>query len=202
MAIGKLYEAPKTPFTPVLNAGLEWPALPQATRDAFKGPGAKVKLAAGFRLYKFTQGDIESAWGVTPWWSPTKGYQWDAGLQARLDLARNLGVSPVELTRIVAAVRSHWNKLDFILTSVLIKEVYAFWGMAGWQPREGDDTIEQLNEIDALVEKETGKKPMRRGLTGSASQFFIPNLKRGEHIRRGLRVPVADVIEGKVQIYG
>ena len=68
--IGTVYQAAKIEFTAVLNAGLKWDDLERTVRDAFCGQVSLVKLRAGFRLYKFTQYDLRSAGGVTPWWSP------------------------------------------------------------------------------------------------------------------------------------
>jgi hypothetical protein len=201
MPIGKLYQAPQISFTPVLNAGLNWNQLEQSDRDAFKGIGQKVKLRAGFRLYKFTSGDIESRSGVTPWWSPLGPFQWDSGLENRLRLAQQLGANPADLTRVVAAVRTNWNALTHILTAILRVDVYGFWGQIGWQPKFGDQTLEHMRSFDKVLEELTGRKPQRILLPGGGSQFFIPNLKRNEQIQRGVRVPVADAIAGRVQIF-
>ncbi len=207
MPIGRLYEAPSIRFTPVLNAGLKWEQLQQADRDSFDGVAQKVKLPAGLRLYKFTQWDIESRSGVTPYWSPVERYQWDEGLQNRLRLAQQQGMSPDDYTRIVAAVRTNWNALTNILTAFLIKDVYAFWGAIGWQPKFGEQTLEHMRSFDRVLEELTAKvtgtarTPQRITLPGGASQFFIPNLRRNEHIRRGVRVPVAELIAGRVHIY-
>ena len=201
MPIGTLYQAPQIHFTPVLNAGLNWEQLEQSDRDAFRGIGQKVILRAGFRLYKFTAADIESRFGVTPWWSPLGSYLWDAGLESRLKLARHLGETPEDFTRVVAAVRTNWNALTHILTAILLKDVYGFWGQIGWQPKFGDQTLEHMRSFDKVLEELTGRSPQRIGLPGGGSQFFIPNLTRNEHIRRGVRVPVADAIAGTVQIF-
>ncbi len=201
MPIGKLYQAPQISFTPVLNAGLNWEQLEQSDRDAFNGIGQLVKLRAGFRLYKFTGGDIESRFGVTPWWSPFASYRWDSGLENRLKLAQHLGANPADVTRVVAAVRTNWNALTHILTAILLRDVYGFWGQVGWQPKFGDQTLEHMRSFDKVLEELTGRKPQRVGLLGGSSQFFIPNLKRNEQIQRGVRVPVTDAITGRVHIF-
>lgn len=201
MPIGKLYEPPAVKFTPVLNAGLKREDLRQPDRDAFKRPGKKVKLPAGFRLYKFTQGEISSPYGVTPWWSPVKAYEWDPGLAARLHLADHLGTDAVDLTRVVAAVRTNWNLLTFLLTSVLLKDLYCFWGQGGWQPREGNETLEELRRTGTETIQPDGKRKVRKGLPGNASQFFMPNMQLNVHIKRDARVSVADLKAGRAVIF-
>lgn len=207
MPIGRLYEAPVIKFTPVLNADLRWETLDQQDRDSFSGLAEKVKLPAGFRLYKFTQWDFDSRYAVTPYWSPIERYQWDEGLQSRLRRAQQMGMSPAEYTRTIAAVRTNWNELTKVLTAYLLKDVYAFWGRIGAQPKFGEQTLEHMRSFDnvlaELTERFTGtaRMPQRITLPGGAGQCFIPNLKRNEHIGRGVLVPVADVIAGRVHIY-
>ena len=164
MPIGKLYQAPQISFTPVLNAGLNWDQLEQCDRDAFHGIGQQVKLRAGFRLYKFTAGDIESRFGVTPWWSPLAPYLWDSGLENRLKLAQHLGANPADVTRVVAAVRTNWNALTHILTAILLTEVYGFWGQVGWQPKFGD-RLEMSAKGSAIASG--GSSSMRRPMSTS-----------------------------------
>lgn len=202
MAIGKLYQAPV--IVHHLNERLTWEQLDPATRGAFRGPGKKVKLRAGFRLYKLTAWDIASGDPprVTPWWSSLERYEWDASLQDRLALARRLGTTPAELTRVVAAVRTGWNPLTHVLTAFLLKDVYAFWGAIGWQPRIGDrEPVDCMRIVNQLSEDELGRPIAGGGLVGGAGQFFIPGLTRDVHIRRGVRVPVDDVVAGRVRIF-
>src|SRR5580658_8381809 len=182
--MGSLLVQPRTNFAPgsTLNAGLTWQQLGAADRDAFNGVGDKVLLKAGMRLFKFTEGDITqpNSVNVTPWWSPMDAYQWEAGLRGRLSFAKQMGLSPTELTRVVAAVRTNWNGLTNVLTSILQKDVWGFWGRAGSQPKKGDDTLEDMRAFDQVIEKLTGQKPQRPSFPGGAGQFFIPNLNRNE----------------------
>jgi hypothetical protein len=223
MPIGKVYEAPPIHFTPVLNAGLNWDQLDRDVRDAFSGIAQKVKLGTGFRLYKFTanpfswQGRVEPKWqrkegggwqreevetkaGVTPWWSPFDLYQWDPGLRARINEANELSVDPVELTRAKAAVRTNWNALTRICATVLVKDVYGFWGACGWQPKFGDQSLEHMRSFDKVLDElrskfgDRGPRPPRIGLAGGAGQFYIPNLQLYEHIRSLWEAPVDDVV--------
>jgi hypothetical protein len=153
-----------------LNAGLTWQQLGASDRDAFAGPGEKVLLKAGFRLFKFTEGDITSAnpVNVTPWWSPMEAYQWDAGLKRRLNFAKQMGICPSELTRVVAAVRTNWNGLTNVLTAILQKDVWAFWGRAGGQPQKDDRTLEDMRSFDKVIESLSGQKPQRPSFPGGA----------------------------------
>jgi hypothetical protein len=188
MPIGRVYQAP--PIQP-LNAGLDWNQLGPDHRDAFRGVGQKVKLEARFRLYKFTAWDITNRAGkVTEWWSPLEPYQWDPGLRARLNLAEHLGGDAADLTRVMCAVRTNWNALTHVLTATLLKPVYGFWGQVGWQPRDGDEKVGNVRILDRAG-----------GLPGFASQFYIPNLKLGEHIKQDKKEPVADVMAGRKPVF-
>jgi hypothetical protein len=196
MPIGKLYQPPPVQFTPVLNAGLTWQQLGADDRDAFVSAGEKVKLPAGFRFYKFTQYDMKTAGGVTAWWSPLERYRFDEGLQHRLQSARRTGSDPAEITRVLAAVRTNWNKLTYVLTAVLIKDVYGFWGQAGWQPKFGEQPLAHMRSFDTVLAQLSGRPPQRLGLGGGAGQFFIPNLERNVHVRRGVFMPVTSLLAG------
>lgn len=207
MPIGRLYEAPSIHFTPVLNAGLKFEELDHADQDSFTGLVEKVKLPAGFRLYKFTEYDIQSAHGVTPYWSPVERYQGryqtDEGLHERLRQAQQQGLSPADYARVVAAVRTNWNNLTNILTAFLLKDVYAFWGAISAQPKFGDQPLEHMRKFDKVLAEllqkfeGTARMPQRITLPGGAGQFFIPHLECRVHIQRSRRVPVADVISGR-----
>jgi hypothetical protein len=199
------YRPPQINFgrSTVLNASLTWQQLKEDDRDAFTGVGEKVLLKAGFRLYKFTQGDIAPPAGgkATPWWSAMDGFKTDTGLQDRLKFARDLGLNPADLTRIVAAVRTNWNALTNILTAFLVKDVWAFWGPCSPQPKFGDQSLAHMRKFDNVLEELTGSQPQRITLPGGAGQFFIPGMQRNVEVRRGVRVPVSQVIAGMVDIY-
>jgi hypothetical protein len=207
-----------------LNENLKWERLEPEVRDAFEGGRAeKVQLKSGFRLYKFTHGDLcpreKTADGhsgkllvdkVTPWWSPFFSYNGneglhgpflphhgDYGLQGRVQFCRQTGNCPVELTRHSAAVRTNWNNLTHVLTAYLTDDVWAFWGRASAQPKFGDQTIDHMRSFDDVLAELSGRQPDRITLPGGASQFYIPNLIRGDsatkppgHIIRGVRMPV------------
>ena len=227
MPIGKVYQAPSIHFTPVVNAGLKWEKLDKDVRDTFFGDGQKVKLKAGFRLYKFTdkpfwwKGSVEQKWqrqdsggwrleqvetrpGVTPWWSPFDPYQLDPGLRARLNEAQVLKVDAAELTRVKAAVRTNWNALTRICVTILMKDVYGFWGKCGSQPKFGDQSKAHMEKFDKVLDELRAKfaggpvpTPTRIGLEGGAGQFYIPNLEVYEHIQPRCEASVDDVMAGR-----
>jgi hypothetical protein len=159
MAIGKIYQPPEME----LNFSTDWDLMPQDVKVAFRGKRKRVKLESGFMLYKFTGFDLADQQGkITEWWSPVHSYDMAPGLAARIDLARTFGVSPAELTRVVAAVREDWNPLTHLLRARLLMPVWCLWGQCATQPRR------------------TPAKgiPMARpaNLPGYAWQFYIPRL--------------------------
>ncbi len=188
-----------------LNADLKWDNQPREVRDAFdKGNAEKVMLNAGFKLYKFTHGDISfvdpqtsvDSKKVTPWWSPFSPYKKDTGLHARLRRARDTDTCPVRLTRQLTAVRNNWNNMTHLLTAFLDQRVnvWAFWGYASGQVVEGHQTIEHMERFDmVLTQLMSGRLPERKMLPGGAGQFYIPNLIRNEHIWKAARVPAEDL---------
>lgn len=199
--IGNVYHPPKIEFTPVLNAGLRWEDVETGVHDAFRGQVKLVKLRAGFRLYKFTQFDLRPAGAVTPWWSPFGQFAQDPGLEERLREAASLGKDPADRARVLLAVRKDWNSLTHILTAKLLKDVYGFWGRTGWQPRFGVQSVEHMRRFDQVLGQLTGSAPIRLGLDGGAGQFFIPNLIRNEHLRRGVWVSVEQLLSGEVHLW-
>ena len=183
----------------ILNADLKWEQVDSAARDAFRAGAEKVQLRAGFHLYKFTDehGFIEPGARVSPWWSPQEAFHDDPGMNERLHLAQVLHVSPAELARVVAAVRANWNAMTRLVTVSLLKDVWAFWGKAGWQPRSGNESIARLRDFDGLVEKFEGVKPHRAGFPGTVGQFYIPGLIGGEHVAELAFVTVEELMKGR-----
>lgn len=185
MPIGKVYSAPEI----VLNEKLELKDLPPEHRVAFYGQVRSVKIPANTELYKFTSGSMRGAKGISPWWSPIHSYELDPGLEARLNLARHLGVHPSDLVRSLAAVSEEFNQLQFILRARLKRAVYGLWGQCATMPRQGAE-IRPGREIPA-DQKGTGI-PAGNGRTinirtqnlpGKAWQFYIPNLTE-QHIEQ------------------
>jgi hypothetical protein len=208
VAFQRAYVAPKIDWSPkkILNADAKWG--PGGTVDvevqhAFdRGVAKKVLLPAGTPLYKFTDWDmISDVYGVTPWWSPRKPYDWDPGLDFRLDLAKQAKQHPSELTRQVAAVRTNWNGLTNILTVALTRDVWGFWGRVGWQPKFGNFPIEHMIKFDkVLTELMKGQAPNRIGLPGQAGQFYIPGMQLHLHICRRQFVHVDKVVSGEATL--
>jgi hypothetical protein len=164
MAIGKIYQPPEME----LNFNTDWEMMPAEVKLAFRGKPKRVRLESGFMLYKFTeyglswrQGDIIK---ISEWWSPVNSYDnnKDPGLQARLSLAKHLGVSPAALTRVVAAVRIDWNSLTYLQTSKLLKPVWGLWGQCAMQPRRTPP--KGIKNEDVLH------------FPGFSWQFYIPKL--------------------------
>ena len=179
MAFGKVYVGPSI----LLNEKLQLADLPRDHASAFYGKVQNVKLKPGFELYKFTSFNMKNRAGViTPWWSPVATYEIDPGLQARLGLAKHLGVHPSDLTRSFAAVSEDWNTLDSILIVRLTKWVHALWGQVAAQPRQqgdfraGSETpkVQQGKGIDVGDGRVLNIRTMN--LPGKAWQFYIPNL--------------------------
>jgi hypothetical protein len=208
VAFQKAYVAPKIDWSPkvILNANAKWG--PGGTVDvevqhAFdRGIATKVLIPAGTALYKFTDWDmLEDTRGVTPWWSPRKAFQWDPGLDFRLELAKQAKQHPSELTRQVAAVRTNWNGLTNILSASLTRDVWGFWGKVGWQPKFGNFPLEHMVKFDkVLTELMKGQQPNRIGLPGMAGQFFIPGMLLHTHICRRRFVNVDQIVSGEAQL--
>lgn len=208
MAFEKAYVAPKINWAPkpVLNADATWGpggTIAVEVQHAFdRGVAAKVLITAGTALYKFTDWDmVADIRGVTPWWSPRKAYQWDPGLDFRLELAKEANLHPSELTRQVAAVRTNWNGLTNVLSATLTRDVWGFWGKVGWQPKFGDFPLEHMVKFDkVLTELMKGQPPNRIGLPGMAGQFYIPGMLLHTHIFRRKFVNVNKIVSGEAQL--
>ena len=180
MAIGKIVSSQVE-----LNFNLVWNQMPASARQAFTGVSEKVKLPSGFALYKFTEFRIANHEGkITEWWNPVAPYGNDAGLAARMALARHLGAIPADLTRVVAAVREDWNALTHVLQANLLKPVYAFWGQCSMQRRLKDGETRRPGIAGAPTRNLPGVSGApSRNLPGYAWQFYIPNLT-SDHIRQ------------------
>jgi hypothetical protein len=165
-----------------LNHNIVWNQMSADAKGAFIGTPEKVKLPAGFKLYKFTEFFITNRAGkFTEWWSPVEPYGIDAGLTQRLALAHLLRVNAADLTRVVAAVKENWNALTYILQAEITEPVYGFWGQCSVQRR-----------LDPAANARPGTiaGPRTANLPGYAWQFYIPNLT-AKHIREVSRIPVA-----------
>ncbi|WP_137939602.1 hypothetical protein [Chitinivorax sp. B] len=184
MAIGKI-----SPTLTELNYDMVWNKMSNDVKGAFIGTPQKVKLPAGFRLYKFTEFYIANRQGkVTEWWSPVNPYDMDPGLAARISLAKHLGANPSDLTRVMAAVKENWNALTFVLQAELQKPVYAFWGQCAMQRRRDANSQTRAGIPPAQARTDM---PMVKtiNLPGYAWQFYCPALTPA-HIREISRNPV------------
>lgn len=180
MPIGKVYSPPQVLL---LNEKLELKDLLPQHRAAFYGLVRNVKLEWHTEIYKFTSGGLKGLNNrISPWWNPVLPYEFDPGLEARLNLARRLGVHPSDLTRSFAAVSEEFNQLQFILRARLKRAVHALWGQCASMPRQGGP-IAAGNEIPP---EQQGRGIAAGGgrtihirsqmLPGKAWQFYIPNL--------------------------
>ncbi len=157
----------------VLNDSLQWGQLPEYVKQAFKGEGEKVRLEAGYRLYKFSQFDIKRSDGsVSEWWSPVDAFGDDPGLDQRISLAMRNGVDLREIVRLYCAVKESWNALTELIKIEMVVPAYAFWGKASGQERGAAGPAQEGKIED---------NHKTRNLPGNACQFYIPNLKQ-EHI--------------------
>ncbi|UCQ50142.1 hypothetical protein DB731_12505 [Edwardsiella ictaluri] len=137
--------------------------------------GSKELLPAGTGLYKFNGSNALSRRQVTdatllsPWWSPIQPFRHDGGLQQRMLLAKQNGVSMREWGRLTSVIKENWNSLDWLLEITLKVPVYAWFGGFKGMPRIDADFSSRRN---AALEKK-GRGSM---LPGGATQFYIPNL--------------------------
>lgn len=155
-----------------------------SVRDAFQlafGEPTKELLPAGTSLYKFNgfsslgQGQITADTGLSPWWSPTRSFKHDAGLEQRMKIASANGVSFREWGRLTSVIKENWSTLAWLLTIELEVPVYGWFG--GFKGMSRIDSGEQSRR-DNAVEAKGGTK----NLPGGGTQFYIPALKVG-HIR-------------------
>lgn len=167
-------EIPRIPQLAELNFNVVWAQIPLKHKSAFIGNPQKVNLPSNFMLYKFTDTFIPQIGKISEWWCPVNPYGMDAGLEERLNLARLLGASPAELTRVAAAVCYGWNKMTYLLQARLLMPVWGFWGQCSTQYR--DDTGTQAKPIIPGAEKPEEKHINR--FPGYSWQFYIPNLTR------------------------
>lgn len=172
----------------IVNDLQVWGQQPAFVRAAFThGVGKKVKLPAGMRLSKLSDFPSVAPPGsptLSPWWSPFDPYEYDGGFENRVRMAKNLGVSIRELSRVFVAVKENWNSLNYLLIVQLRVPVYAFFGGVGGQVRidkvatqgpatQGGQAPAMVNAPSKLL---AGEGRGRGGLAGGASQFYIPNL--------------------------
>jgi hypothetical protein len=186
MAIGKI----QTQLTE-LNFNLVWAQVNPDHKSTFRNIPVKVKLAPNFMLYKFTDAFFPAEGWITPWWCPVDPYLFDAGLSARLNLARHLGASPADLARVVAAVAENWNAMTYLLKAQLLTPVYGFWGQCIKQPRLEEGKTPKPG-IPRPPEREDLSVPLPGSIPGTAWQFYIPNLTH-KHIREVSRESVANL---------
>jgi len=170
-----------------LNFDYVWNKASLEVKSAFiQGIPKKVKLEKGFQLYKFT--GFTNLDRVSPWWSPVDPYEYDAGLNARIRLARMLGVTASALTRVVAAVAEDWNPLMYQLVVETTEPMYAFWGQCKVQNRVAEGKKEW--ELEKHNPRPDMKFVTTKRLPGFAWQFYIPNI-RPRHVKM-IMVPRRD----------
>lgn len=173
-----------------LNEGMDWAQVGSIStgsgkvRDAFQlafGDPTRELLPAGMSIYKFNgystlgQGTITDDTDLSPWWSPTKSYKHDGGLDQRMSIAEKNGVSFREWGRLTSVIKENWSSLEYLLSIELKEPVYAWFG--GFKGMGRVDPGAQ-SKRDAAVEAKGGSK----NLPGGGTQFYIPNLKVG-HIK-------------------
>jgi hypothetical protein len=169
----------------ILNQNLDWSQVAlldegrvgAAFQLAFGAP-TKELLPPGMSIYKFngyrtvTRHDPpQKTDDMSPWWSPTKPFKHDPGLDEKRRFARMAGVTLREYGRITSAVSEDWNSLAYVLEIKLSDPVYAWFGGFKSQPRVQNPT--SPNRRDARVEA----RGIGSRLAGGATQFYIPNLK-------------------------
>jgi len=159
----------------IKNQDVTWVSLAQdlSIANAFtRKTATKVLLTQGMVLYKLANGTTVEKYQkpglVTEWWSPYDAYDYDPGWEERIKLAKHLGVNIRELSRVVVAVKENWSTLAYLLRVELCCSVYGFFGGVAGQARL--DPAKASKRLPG--EGSSGSK----GLVGSASQFYIPNL--------------------------
>jgi hypothetical protein len=151
-----------------LNNGLEWAQVGANVQNAFTSKKAeKVPLNVGFKLYKFTEWNVQrSDASVTEWWSSVDEYGADPGLKGKINMAKTLGVDVRELVHVTSAVSANWNGLSYLVIATVQEPMFAFWGQCAQQARIEPGT--------------TARHAIGAGLTknvpGTGWQFYIPNL--------------------------
>jgi hypothetical protein len=142
-------------------------------REAFKGGTAqKVLLKPTFKLYKFNEYKTltgPNTNSVSPWWSTYEAYEWDAGWDARKQMAADLHVNIRELGRVTSAIKENWNSLSYLLVIQVKNAAYGFFG--GFAQMARIDS-EQASKRDSNIEAKGNTK----NLPGGGTQFYIPNL--------------------------
>ncbi len=180
-----------------LNQELNWsdvgniPTGSGKVADAFQlmfGKPTKELLPAGMSIYKFNgystlgQGVITDDTGLSPWWSPTKAFKHDAGLQQRIAIAQANGVTLREWGRLTSVIKENWSPMSILLTIELKVPVYAWFG--GFRGMSRIDEGSKSFRDGAVEGRGRSKK-----LPGGGTQFYIPNLKVG-HIRSHAFKPI------------
>jgi hypothetical protein len=171
MPIGKIYQ----PTKEFLNFNTDWELLPDV-RSAFIGRPKRVKLESGFLLYKFSDSEIKNSSGkISEWWFPKEPFGIDPGLEEHLKLAKQLGVPPSDLVRVVGAVKENWNALTYLIEARLKKPLYCLWGQCSVQNRK--DMLKRPRE-GLLTTRGRSDMPLVRTekLPGYAWQLYIPRL--------------------------
>lgn len=168
-----------------LNEEMDWSQVGNIStgsgkvRDAFQlafGDPTKELLSAEMSIYKFNgystlaQGTVTYDTDLSPWWSPTKSYKHDGGLEQRMSIAEKNGVSFREWGRLTSVIKENWSSLEYLLTIELKEPVYAWFGGFKGMGRVDPGT---QSKRDAAVEAKGGSK----NLPGGGTQFYIPNLK-------------------------
>ncbi len=136
--------------------------LPEV-RKAFLGGKAETKerIAAGTKLYKWTQHQLVGPKGITSWWSFLEDRilangRKTAGLAKLQERAQHLGASDSRFHRTQFAVTRQWNQMTRPLVAELVKPV---WGFAGRTSGQVED-----KEVAGVY------------LIGGGDQVWIPNL--------------------------
>jgi hypothetical protein len=151
---------------PPLNDKLLWRQVPAADRSSFRhGQAQKVLLPSGYALFKFSQWDLVKPDGtVTPWWfSVTPHWPQELGMDRLVRRAANVGATPAEYARAVAAVNR--NAMTQLLRARLCVAAHGFVGPCSGQPLD-PDRPEWANVV----------------LLGGVVQLYIPNLRKA-HVR-------------------
>ncbi|MCU0227637.1 MAG: hypothetical protein MUF01_08345 [Bryobacterales bacterium] len=132
---------------PALNETSSFDTLANpGVKAAFKAgsPVFKVRLAAGGKLFKWTQYQLVGPRGITPWWSLLNDTTLPNGtvVPGFAAIQQRIGggfENARDYARARNAVTLQWNQLTKPLVVALSQDVFAFVGITAHQRRDQDD---------------------------------------------------------------
>jgi hypothetical protein len=150
----------------ILNEGLRWDTVDATVKRAFLRPAERLLLSPRTHLYKWTDGPLNQAGRISPWWSFVETTQLPSGVMAdgfrvSEERATRIGRTHREFARSRAAISGQFNnRLSNLLVIELSVPVWGFAGQASGQPEFARHQPELANVF----------------LIGGAYQVWVPGL--------------------------